>query len=56
MVLSDVAAWEALTAVLLLVLTILVMRRVAGKVFAANILLTGKEPGWRDIWLGMREA
>lgn len=56
MVLSDVAAWEALTAVLLLLLTILVMRRVAGKVFAANILLTGKEPGWREIWLGMREA
>ncbi|MFO0807503.1 MAG: ABC transporter permease [Gemmataceae bacterium] len=56
MVLSDVAAWEALTAVLLLVLTILVMRRIAGKVFAANILLTGKEPSWRDIWLGMREV
>lgn len=56
MVLSDVPTWEALTAVLLLVLTILVMRRVAGKVFAANILLTGKEPGWREIWLGMRET
>jgi ABC-2 type transport system permease protein len=56
MVLSDVAAWEAMTAVLLLVLTILVMRRIAGKVFAANILLTGKEPSLREIWAGVREA
>ena len=46
LVLSDVAPWEVITAVLLLVLTILVLRRIAGKVFAAGILLTGKELSW----------
>ena len=50
LVLSDVAAWEALVAVLLLVLAILVLRRIAGKVFAAGILLTGKELSWREAW------
>src|SRR5207237_4097619 len=48
LVLSDVAGWEAITAVLLLVLTILVLRRIAGKVFAAGILLTGKELSWAE--------
>ena len=56
LVLSDVAAWEALTAVLLLVLTILVLRRIAGKVFAAGILLTGKELSWAEAWRALVRA
>lgn len=56
LVLSDVAAWEALTAVLLLLLTILVLRRVAGKVFAAGILMTGKELSWAEAWRALRRA
>jgi ABC-2 type transport system permease protein len=55
-VLSDVAPWEALTSVLLLVLTILVLRRIAGKVFAAGILHTGKELSWLDAWRALRRA
>jgi ABC-2 type transport system permease protein len=56
MVLSDVAPWEATTAVLLLVLTILVLRRIAGKVFAAGILHTGKELSWVEAWRALRRA
>jgi ABC-2 type transport system permease protein len=56
LVLSDVATWEAITAVLLLVLTILVLRRIAGKVFAAGILLTGKELSWTEAWQALRRA
>jgi ABC-2 type transport system permease protein len=56
LVLSDVAPWEVLTAVLLLVLTILVLRRIAGKVFAAGILLTGKELSWLEVWRALRRA
>jgi ABC-2 type transport system permease protein len=56
LVLSDVAAWEVAVAVLLLVLVILVFRRVAGKVFAAGILMTGKEPSWGELWQALRRA
>ena len=56
LVLSDVAGWEAVTAVLLLVLTILVLRRIAGKVFAAGILMTGKELSWPEAWRALWRA
>jgi ABC-2 type transport system permease protein len=56
LVLSDVAGWEAVTAVLLLVLTILILRRIAGKVFAAGILMTGKELSWVEVWRALRRA
>ena len=56
LVLSEVAPWEVITAVLLLVLTILVLRRIAGKVFAAGILHTGKELSWLEAWRAMRRA
>jgi hypothetical protein len=38
------------------VLTILVLRRAAGKVFAMAILLRGTEPGWREIWRAARKG
>jgi ABC-2 type transport system permease protein len=56
MVLGDVAPWEVATCVLLLVLAILVLRRVAGKVFTAGILLTGKELSWSEAWRALRRA
>jgi ABC-2 type transport system permease protein len=56
LVLSDVAGWEAVTAVLLLVLTILALRRIAGKMFAAGILLTGKELSLAEAWQALRRA
>jgi ABC-2 type transport system permease protein len=56
LVLTDVAYWEVLTAIGLMVLAILFLRRIAGKIFAANILLTGKELSWRELWHGLRQA
>jgi ABC-2 type transport system permease protein len=56
LVLSDVAAWEVAMAIGLMVLSILLLRRIAGKIFAANILLTGKELSWRELWRGLKNA
>lgn len=56
LVLSEVPAWEVMIAIGLMALAILFFRRVAGKVFAANILLTGKELSWRELWQGIRHA
>jgi ABC-2 type transport system permease protein len=56
LVLSDVAPWEVIAAVLLLVLTILVLRRIAGKVFTAGILMTGKELSLAEAWRALRQA
>lgn len=56
LVLSEVAPWEVTTAVLLLVLTILVLRRIAGKVFAAGILHTGKELSIAEAWRALRRV
>jgi ABC-2 type transport system permease protein len=56
LVLTDVAAWEIIAAIVLNVFSILLLRRVAGKIFAANILLTGKELSWRELWLSLRRA
>jgi ABC-2 type transport system permease protein len=56
LVLSDVAGWEVGMAIGLMVLSILFLRRVAGKIFSANILLTGKELSWRELWRGLKHA
>jgi ABC-2 type transport system permease protein len=56
LVLTEVPWWELATAVGLMILSILALRRLAGKVFATNILLTGKEQTWREIWQGLRQA
>lgn len=37
-------------AVLLLVVTIGVFRRIAGKVFAVGVQMYGKEPSWGEMW------
>src|SRR5439155_13259608 len=55
-VLSDVMMWEVAIAIGLMILAILLLRRIAGKVFAANILLTGKELTWSEVWRGLRRA
>jgi ABC-2 type transport system permease protein len=56
LVLSDVAIWEVVASILLLALTILLLRRLCGKVFAAGILLTGKELSWAEVWRALRRA
>ncbi len=49
LVLTDVAWWEMVLAIVLLVVAIWLMRRIAGKVFALGILMHGQEPRWRDM-------
>lgn len=56
LVLTDVAAWEIAAAIGLNILSILFVRRIAGKIFAANILMTGKELSLRELWRGLRRA
>lgn len=47
---TSTAWWEFPVAVLLLVVTIGVFRRIAGKVFAVGVQPYGKEPSWGEMW------
>ena len=55
-VLSEVAPWEAMLSVTLLMLAINLLRRAAGKIFAAGIMMTGKELTFREVWQCLRQA
>ena len=48
--LGDANRWELVLAVALLVVSIAVLRRAAGKVFALGMLMYGKEPSFAEIW------
>jgi ABC-2 type transport system permease protein len=56
LVLTDVAWWEFLVAIVLLLGTIWLLRRAAGKIFSVGVLMYGKEPSWREMWRWAREA
>jgi ABC-2 type transport system permease protein len=56
LVLTDVAWWEFLTAIILLLGAIWLLRRAAGKIFGVGMLMYGKEPSWREVWRWVREA
>ena len=56
LLLADVAPWEVPVALLLLVATIWLLRRAAGKIFAVGMLMYGKEPTVREMWRWSREA
>ncbi|HMP03505.1 MAG TPA: ABC transporter permease [Gemmatales bacterium] len=49
-------AWEIVVSLVLLMATILLLRRLAGKIFALGILMHGKEPSLREMWRWVREA
>lgn len=49
MAMVDVAWWQPLLSLLLLIATVWWMRRVAGRVFLRGMQLYGKEPSWGDI-------
>jgi ABC-2 type transport system permease protein len=53
---TDVPWWEVALSAALLVAGIFLLRRAAGRVFALGMLLTGKEPSWREVRRWMREA
>lgn len=53
---SDVPAWEVVLSAVLLLAGVLVLRRLAGRIFALGMLMTGKEPSWSEVRRWMREA
>jgi ABC-2 type transport system permease protein len=56
LILTDVAWWEFLAAIVLLLGAIWLLRRAAGKIFGVGMLMYGKEPSWREMWRWVREA
>ena len=55
LLLAEVAVWEVPVALVLLVATIWLCRRAAGKIFAVGMLMYGKEPSIREMWRWARE-
>jgi len=56
MMLTEVAVWEFLLAVLLLLLTIWFFRKSAAKIFTFGMLMYGKEPDIKEMWRWIRET
>ena len=53
---SDVPGWEIALSAALLLGGMLILRRIAGRVFALGMLMTGKEPSWSEVRRWMRET
>jgi len=53
---GDAGALEVLLSLALVTATAVASRRAAGRVFALAILMTGKEPSWREVWRWLRRA
>jgi ABC-2 type transport system permease protein len=53
---GDPGFLEVLGSLLLLVAMVVVLRRLAGRVFGISMLMTGKEPSWREVARWMRQA
>ncbi|MBY0374296.1 MAG: ABC transporter permease [Bryobacteraceae bacterium] len=51
---GEVAHWEVAAAIALLLITIWVLRLMAGRVFSMAILMQGKEPSWAEMWRAAR--
>jgi ABC-2 type transport system permease protein len=50
MVMTSVAWWEIVVALPLLLGTVWLFRRAAGKIFAAGMMMYGKEPSYTEMW------
>lgn len=53
---GDPAAWEILLSLALLAVGTFLLRRAAGRVFGTSMLMTGKEPGLREVWRWLKES
>jgi len=53
---TEVAIWEVLGSFGLLAATFIIMRKLAAKIFRVSILVSGKEPGWAEIYRWVRES
>ena len=55
LVLGEVARWEYLLSVVLLVAGIWLLRKAAGTIFGLAMMMYGKEPGLGEVWRWLRE-
>lgn len=53
--LGEPAAWEIAVSLLLLAAGAMALRWAAGRVFGISMMMTGKEPGVREVWRWLRE-
>ncbi len=53
---GDPAGWEIAVSLVLLAASAVVLRWAAGRVFGISMLMTGKEPGLREVWRWLRET
>ncbi len=53
---GDPALWEIAVSMILLVAGAMALRWAAGRVFGLSMLMTGKEPGLREVWRWLRES
>jgi ABC-2 type transport system permease protein len=56
LVLTETSTWEVLAAYLLLLVSIWLMRTVAGKIFHLGVLMYGKEPSFKELVRWIRET
>ncbi len=56
LVLGDVAWWELVVSVLLLVASIWALRVAAARIFRTSLLMYGKEATWSEVWRWVRAA
>ena len=49
LLIGEVAWWEIAVCLTSLCVGVALLRRIAGRIFAAGIMLYGKEPSWRDL-------
>jgi len=56
MVMGDPAVWEVLLAIVLLLATIWLFRRLAGKIFGMAMLTYGSEPSFGELWRAFRAS
>jgi len=56
LVLTEVPGWQIVTAFLLILGCIWLLRRAAGKIFHLGVLMYGKEPGLREMIRWLRET
>jgi ABC-2 type transport system permease protein len=56
MVMTSVPAWEIIAALVILLVTVWLLRYIAGRIFATGMLIYGKEPSFQEIMYWFRRA
>lgn len=51
---TEVGMWQLSGSFMLLLLTFYSLRKIAAKIFRVSILMTGKEPGWAEVYKFMK--